>query len=290
VDLARNCLNSYLWEVIFYVSEDGVSKPYYHGWFDFPHELYSDLFKEKNGHEFTEYQASLEHWIDPEHKKIILSDLRDLSTNQTVSFDNRNSEEFPLAGERKKKHMNIMYPKDTRVMQDYLTDSTVFATFSPPGFYNQADPRTTELSKLAQLDSTYDRTLDNGLFEVELIFNAENAEKKTHFVVSGLDKMEIPTLATEDVNSGWQNSMGFGNHTFYETYENALEHPAQTSEYFAILMDSDNLWIDSHAVGIDGPMLHWDEKNPELLHFWILSFERHAFVGHYVINTGNLNS
>jgi len=287
VDIARNCLNSYLWEVIFYVEEDGVSKPYYHGWFDFPHELYAELFKIRNGHEFAEYSSYLEHWEDPEHESIQLSKLREVESEFVASFENKNNEEYPLEGERKKKQMNIMYPKNTAVIQDFLTDSTVFATFSPPGFYNQEDPRATELSRLANLDTTYFRTLTNGLFEVELVFNSDSLEKKTHFIVSGLDKNEIPTLAADQVNSGWQNSMGFGNHTFYETYESALAHPSKSSEYFGLLLDADRLWIDSHHVGIDGPMMHWDEDNPELLHFWILSFERHAFVGHYIINTSN---
>lgn len=289
VDLARNCLNSYLWEIIFYAEEDSVLKPYYHGWFDFPHELYANLFKERNDEDFTEYEKSLVDWIDPEHKAIDLNELRNMTTEVNAPFTNLNHEEYPLAGERKKKQMNIMHPKNTTVMQDFLNDSTVFATFSPPGFYNQEDPRSTELSRLARLDSTFVRVLDNGLLEIELNFNTGNAAKETNFIVSGLDKSEIPTLAVADVNNGWQNSMGFGNHTFYETYQDAIRRSSKNSEYFAFLSDVDGLWIDSHFVGIDGPMMHWDIENPNLLHFWILSFERHAFVGHYVIDCTNLN-
>ena len=36
VDLARNCLNSYAWEIITYTEEEGKQKSMYHGWFDFP--------------------------------------------------------------------------------------------------------------------------------------------------------------------------------------------------------------------------------------------------------------
>jgi hypothetical protein len=173
-------------------------------------------------------------------------------------------------------------------MQDFLTDSTVFATFSPPGFYNQDEPRSTELSRLARLDSVYVRGLDTDLFELELKFNLGNKAKETNFIVSGLNRGDIPTLPTSDVNSGWQNSMGFGNHTFYEAYTDALNRPSKTSEYFSYLSDVDGLWIDSHFVGIDGPMMHWDIDNPSMLHLWILSFERHAFVGHYVIDCSSL--
>ncbi|MEO9531267.1 MAG: hypothetical protein ABJG68_11915 [Crocinitomicaceae bacterium] len=288
VDIARNCLNSYLWEIIFYAEEDSILKPYYHGWFDFPHELYADLFQERNDVEFSTYEKSLVDWVDPEHEAIDLSKLRSVSTEVNASFTNLNHEEYPLAGERKKKQMNIMYPKNTTVMQDFLTDSTVFATFSPPGFYNQEDPRKTELSRLSKLHSVYVRKLESDLFELELRFNLGTPSKTTNFIVSGLNREEIPTLNASEVNNGWQNSMGFGNHTFYESYTDALNRSSKTSEYFAYLSDVDGLWIDSHHVGIDGPMMHWDSDNPNLLHFWILSFERHAFVGHYIIDCTNL--
>ena len=101
-----------------------------------------------------------------------------------------------------------------------------------------------------------------------------------------MDKNDIPTLAVEDVNKGWKNSMGFGNHTFYETYQHCLEHSSLHSEYFAMLTDEDNKWLDSHFIGIDGPLLHWDENEEGLLHLWVLAFERHAFVGHYTIKIG----
>lgn len=38
-----------------------------------------------------------------------------------------------------------------------------------------------------------------------------------------------------------------------------------------------------HAVGIDGPLLHFSDPDRRTLHVWLLSFERHALVGHVVI-------
>ena len=43
VDLARNCLNSGLWEIAAWREEGGEQKVYYHGWFDFPLDLYAHL-------------------------------------------------------------------------------------------------------------------------------------------------------------------------------------------------------------------------------------------------------
>ena len=48
VDIARNCLNSFLWEIIAFVEEDGKNVPVHHGWFHFPEALYKSIFKKKN--------------------------------------------------------------------------------------------------------------------------------------------------------------------------------------------------------------------------------------------------
>jgi len=45
--------------------------------------------------------------------------------------------------------------------------------------------------------------------------------------------------------------------------------------------------LDSHYVGIDGPLLHWDKNDPTKLHVWVLSFERHALIAHYVLDLGD---
>jgi len=47
VDLARNCLNSYLWEIILYTEEAGKELPLAHGWFKFPKNYYAELFERR---------------------------------------------------------------------------------------------------------------------------------------------------------------------------------------------------------------------------------------------------
>lgn len=290
VDIARNCLNAYLWEVILFAEEDSLLKPYYHGWFDFPSDLYARLFEQRNDVAYATYREPLENWTTPEHLPVDLSSLRTATRAFTVPFENLNHEAYPLKGERKKKLKNILFPKNTRVIRDFLTDSTVFATFSPPGFYDQSDPRSTQLSRLRQLDSVQLRSLDDGLFEIELQFNTSDPEKATHFIVSGLDDRELPVLPAQDAHRGWQNSMGFGNHSFYESYQHALAKSSLHSPYFAVLTDRNDNWLDSHEIGIDGPLLHWDDQHSHLLHCWILSFERHAFVGHYTIDCSEIRA
>jgi len=289
IDIARNCLNAYLWEVILFADYQGEEKPYYHGWFDFPKELYATLFEIRNKVKFADYQKPLENWVNPENGRFNLEPLRTILSEQEVKFNNLNNTSYSLKGERQKKFKNIIYPVNTTVIQKYLSDSTLFATFSPPGIYNKTDPRKTELSKIDKLGKIIWRKTNASYFsndtliELELLFNIGDEKKETHFFISGILPSEIPALDSSEVNKGWQNSMGIGNHTFYETYKHAQEHSSLNSPFFSVLTDKNGNWIDSHKIGIDGPLLYWDNKNKNLLHVCILSFERHAFVGHYII-------
>ena len=59
-------------EVITFTKENNKIKPLYHGWFDFPKELYRKLFDEVNKDilTFKEYREHLENYKDPEKKEI----------------------------------------------------------------------------------------------------------------------------------------------------------------------------------------------------------------------------
>jgi hypothetical protein len=50
------------------------------------------------------------------------------------------------------------------------------------------------------------------------------------------------------------------------------------------MLDGQKRWINHHEVGIDGPALHRDKVNPDVLHLYLLSYERHTLIGHYVIS------
>lgn len=75
--------------------------------------------------------------------------------------------------------------------------------------------------------------------------------------------------------------MGIANHSFYEPYQLAISSTYDKNPYYGFILGNGGKWLDSHYIGIDGPLLHWDDKEENVLHLWLLSFERHAFVGHY---------
>ena len=62
---------------------------------------------------------------------------------------------------------------------------------------------------------------------------------------------------------------------------------ARDNPYYAMLLDRDDHWLNSHFIGIDGVMLHFDKQSPRILHIWLLSFERHALVSHFTVKNQN---
>ncbi len=287
VDVARNCLNAYLWEVILYVQENEKTVPYAHSWFNFPRDVYAALFEEKNGQPFSQYQASMEEWIDPPSKPVPLELLRQPLANLAIAWVDSSDAMYPIAGARQKKFKEIITPTSFSSMRDLQSDSTTFATFTPPGFYNKKDPRKTELGRLrhlqhAQAYQTISAINGDTLHELQLLFQDETGERKTQLIFGGLDMSKFPVLPSAAANKGWKTSMGFANHTFYETYAVQIAQKSKKNPYYGYLATGKGRWLDSHRIGIDGPIFHFSDAERKVLHLWLLSFERHALVGHYI--------
>lgn len=73
-------------------------------------------------------------------------------------------------------------------------------------------------------------------------------------------------------------------HPFYEDYSAHMNHSGKSSAYFGVLLHEQQQWLDSHQLGIDGSLMHFDTDAPMKLHVGFLSFERHALVGDYVMD------
>ena len=288
VDLARNCLNAYLWEVILYTEENKKTVPYAHGWFDFPQAEYARLFEKKNDIPFSKFQKPLENWVEPESKKVDFSNLRVIRDTIDIEFQDLSDAMYPIKGARKKKYKEIIYPDTFSTMRDLQSDSTLFATFSPPGIYNKNDPRKTELGRFYNLTNIELHTTDvptssDMLHEIELSFTHKSNQTSTKLVFGGLDFNEFPVFSEQEANKGWKNSMGIGNHPFYETYDQHIQYKSEKSPYYGLITDAKDNWLDSHKIGIDGQIFHFTNADKKHLHLWLLSFERHALVGHYLI-------
>lgn len=121
------------------------------------------------------------------------------------------------------------------------------------------------------------------LHEITIYYSDLNNERSTIWTLGGIDLKSIPILSLQEHNKGFKMPMGIGNHPFYENYKKAINNPIVNNPYYSLLTDEKGNFLDSHKIGIDGPILFWDNEDNNLLHIMLLSFERHSFVGHYGI-------
>jgi hypothetical protein len=291
VDIANNCLHAGYWEVILFCKEKGEDVPYFHGWFKFPKNLYAQLFEVKNSLAYADYKEYLETYREPVMQKVDLSVLRKEVASKAATFASKNDELYPIKSDRLKKERNIIYPAQRpAAINAFLTDQTEFASFSPPGMYERKSPRKTTLSKLALLKSvewktTSDLAANPGeSAEIQLAFENKGGDVKTKLIVGGIKIGQLPVLDPADAHKGWNAPMGVALHPFSESYDASAKAPDKQIPYFAMFVNDKDEWINSHNLGVDGPLMFLDKADTKKLHLYLLSFERHAFVGHFVID------
>lgn len=288
IDLARNCLNAGLWELLLFTSEDGEERVYEHLWFTFPLGLYKNLFEQVNGLSYWSYWWSLEHWVDPSGTPIRLDRLRTVDREWQIQATAQWDEPVAASGEQTRKRHNILTPV-AATYRDWYKQPVQFASFIPPGRYSRAHPRDTQLHYLAELTGATLRQVripagPKPFGEIELAFRSNQTGEATRLIVGGLDLTALPTAYPKDYNHGWQAPLDIGNPSFFESYEYVVAHPPAQRPFYGVHLDAQNRWLDHHAVGVDGPLLHWDADDSSLLHLYLLSYERHALVNHLVLH------
>jgi hypothetical protein len=84
-ELAKNCLNAGLWEVLLFTQENGQKTLYYQGWFTFPLGFYKKIFEQYTDVSYLRHWYRLEHWFDPEGTPIDLAKLRTVLKESAVA-------------------------------------------------------------------------------------------------------------------------------------------------------------------------------------------------------------
>ncbi|MDJ0625847.1 MAG: hypothetical protein QNJ31_05720 [Candidatus Caenarcaniphilales bacterium] len=288
VELAKNCLNAGLWEIFLTKGDNGQKAIYYHGWFNFPLGHYKNIFEKINKVSYWKYWWSLEHWVDPEGAPVNLKALRSIIDEKEVKAKFLADERIFAYGEQRRKRRTIQ-AQNLRTWKDFYDGRKIeFATFIPPGLYKVNVPWKNEFWRIARLKKAFIRNIDSPasseiLQEIELIFSDSKSGEENKLVISGMNLESLPQLPVWQYPKGLYKPMGIGVPSFSQNYEMYAKYPANLSPYFCLLLDSRNNWINHHDVAVDGPVLHKDEKNPNLLHLYLLSYERHSLVGHYTI-------
>src|SRR5438552_2671547 len=83
-----------------------------------------------------------------------------------------------------------------------------------------------------------------------------------------------------DCAMGMYRPMRVGGLPFLGDIAELRTNPPHQSPYFSVMLDDEGRWIDHHRFAIDGPVLHRDARNPDLLHVYLLSYERHTLINH----------
>ena len=288
-ELAKNCLNAGLWEVLLFSSENGSKKLYYQSWFAFPLGHYKHIFEHNTGVSYWNHWYKLEHWSDPVGTPVRLDKLRSVTREFTAEASFDAQERIFASGEQTYKRRTL-YAENIVTWGYFYSGSKVrFATFIPPGRYSVKHPWKNEYHRFATLDEAIFRDIVSPsaakpLQELELVFTGKDGEK-CRFFVSGFDSSALPELPVEKYPDGMYMPMGIGVPPFYQSYEKLEKNPPEQSPYFSVLLDSKDRWLNHHDIGVDGPVLHRDAKDPSLLHLYLLSYERQSLIGHWIIKT-----
>ena len=291
-ELAKNCLNAGLWEVLLFVREDGHNALYYHGWFTFPLGHYKSLFERNTGVSYWKHWYKLEHWSNPAGTPVRLATLRQVTRERELRASLDPQEPVIVAGEQVNKRRTTI-ARNIRTWGDFYDGRQIrFATFAPPGRYDLSKPWKNEYGRLSRFDKAVLRdirspAISRPLQELELVFENKGSSDKSRFIVSGLDLAVLPRLPVESYSGGLYMPMGIGVPPFFQSYEELQQNPPDKSPYFCVLLDADGRWINHHEVAVDGPVLHRDAKDPDVLHLYLLSYERHSLIAHFVLRLGN---
>lgn len=289
VALAKNCLNAGLWELILTVEQDGQKKMYYQGWFTFPLGLYKEIFEHNTGLAYSKHWYYLEHWFDPAGMAMHLDTLREVEQEWVPLAKFDPDEPLMIAGEQVRKRRTTV-AENIRTWGDFYKPQEVrYASFIPPGRYSVDHPWENEYQRLEKFEKAVLRKVrtpasDELRDELELMFSSSKHPGKVRFLVGGIDIESIPQLSTDDYPKGLYMPMGIGVPPFYQDYTALTEDPPSKTGYFSLLLDEQDRWIDHHSFAIDGPVIHRDETDPNLIHLYLLSYERHSLIGHWVID------
>lgn len=288
VEIAKNCLNAGLWEILLFKKENGKKVLYYHGWFTFPLGYYRQIFEKNTGLSYLRHWYYLEHWVDPENTLINLNKLRKVTSSQNIELQVNFKEQAIARGEQINRKKNIIANKPIQSFADYYKNPVKFSTFLPPGIYRKDKPWSNEYWRIdnpvgAVLHNIVSPAFPSKVLQEIVINYMDKKGKQYRFYLSGFDINQLPRLEITHYNRGNLYLMGIGTPPLKQSYTQLVRYPPDKSPVFSVLLDSHGKWINHHDVGIDGSIIFLDKNHPNHLHFYLVSYERHAVIAHYVL-------
>ncbi|MEH2201309.1 hypothetical protein [Nostoc sp.] len=290
VALANNCLNAGFWEILLFTKDDGNKSLYYQSWFTFPMGHYKNIFEKINNISYWQHWWKLEHWQDPSGTIVKTNLLRNVIDQKEVATQFPLDEKIIVSGEQTRKVRTTLAKNITKWRDFYDTKNEIkYASFRAPGFYDQNKPWGNQYWRIGKFDQAILRNVKpigvaQNLQEIELVFTDTKTNEQNRLFISGIDLKKLPKLPVEDYPKGLYMPMGIGIPPFYQSYDDLTKNHPDVSPYFSFLLDSQDRWIDHHHLAVDGSVMHLDKDNPNLLHLYLLSYERNTLIAHFLIN------
>ncbi|MDZ8050966.1 MAG: hypothetical protein RMX68_023100 [Aulosira sp. ZfuVER01] len=290
IALSNNCLNAGFWEIALFTKEDGNKSLYYQTWFTFPIGHYKNIFEKINKISYWQYWWRLEHWQEPSDSIMRNNLLRNIIDQKEAPVNFPLDERIIASGEQSRK-IRTTLTKNLTTWRDFYSNKQEikFAAFQPPGFYNPDQIWNTQYWRIGKFEKAILKNIkpvnnDTTLQEIELLFTDTKTGEKNRLFISGINFKDLPSLAISDYAKGLTMPLGIGVPPFLQSYEELNKNHPDESPYFSFLLDSQDRWINHHQLGVDGSIMHLDKNNPNLLHLYLLSYERNTLIAHFLVN------
>ncbi|GAB4226425.1 MAG: hypothetical protein Tsb0021_02390 [Chlamydiales bacterium] len=288
VEIAKNSLNAGMWEVYLFANEENGKRLYYQGWFRFPLGHYKDLFEEFNGVSYWKHWKRLEKNPDDSPFQVELENLRHVLIQRPVGVIRDSIGKVLFSGEQMGKKKSVICEDLACWSQFYELDKIKFAEYIPPGRFSLNKLKGHQYDKIANVKKAMIKKIQPPgerkiMDELELILSDEENHQEYKFIVSGFELDRLPRLDEADYDQGFYMPMGISVPPFYQRYEELIENPPQISPYFSLILTEDDRWVNPRSLGIEGPVMHRDIKDPKKYHLYFLSYGRQSLVGHYTL-------
>lgn len=287
-ELVKNSLEAGLWEVMLYNYERGEKTLYYQGWFNFPLGHYKRLFEHNTGLSYWKHFYYLEHRSGAEGLAVKLDELRTVSREAESRCVHDPGERVFAAGEQARRRRLTM-GENLLFWKDYTEGHDVrFASFVAPGRYRADRLQGHKLNRIEKFEKALTRQIVSCAdreprSEIEVIFSNSQTGKRCRLIVSGFQWDRLPAAPIEEYPRGRYMPMGIAVPPIFQDYQELAQAQPQKSPYFAMFLDEEGGYLDPHSMGIEGPIVHRDVQHPNWVHLYLMSYERHALVGHWII-------
>jgi hypothetical protein len=286
LSIANNCLEQGLWEI----KLADKATTLFHGWITFPKSEYARLFEKINGLAYRDFDSVFASYPGIGGFSLPLMDLRTVKAEHELAHLSLHaSEPLQRLTEQQRKTKLLLTP-GIATYGDFCEPSKqpiLTAKFGVPGAYDEKDSVRFDLTWLAHPSRVLWREVANAKAgapafpEIEVRFENGYRILLADSQISGLTpRAEVPRIEAEVLKL----VCGIGTPNIQATAAERAGEFAEDRPRYLMLLDAKGNHIDNHVTGVDGVYVWREAGKPDLLHLWLVSYERIAFVAHLTVD------